>query len=137
MLATSEDFNSSPCATVDDSRVTRKCISTAAFRMPLGGELQRVRLTSTATARAHAQCLTKAFNPDSEDHKTTKREIELGNGLPGIRTTAEVDKALADAGLEVCTSTCICGAHEPGSRVPRCAPLLPAIRWAPSQCSLV
>lgn len=47
------------------------------------------------------QCLTTAFNPKNEEHVATKRNIEVGNGLPGIRTTAEVDAALAKAGFEV------------------------------------
>lgn len=47
------------------------------------------------------QCLTAAYNKDSADHVAAKRDIELGNGLPGIRTTADVDQALKDAGLEV------------------------------------
>ena len=47
------------------------------------------------------QCLTKAYNPDSPEHQDCKRDIELGNGLPGIRTTAEVDAALKTAGYEV------------------------------------
>jgi hypothetical protein len=47
------------------------------------------------------QCLTKAFTPESAGHIAAKRDIELGNGLPGIRTTAEVDAALENAGFEV------------------------------------
>jgi hypothetical protein len=47
------------------------------------------------------QCLTAAFDKGSAEHVAAKRDIELGNGLPGIRTTAEVDQALKDAGFEV------------------------------------
>lgn len=46
-------------------------------------------------------CLTEAYNPESASHVAAKRDIELGNGLPGIRTTAEVDAAIKKAGLEL------------------------------------
>eukprot|EP00270_Netrium_digitus_P006525 TRINITY_DN1906_c0_g1_i1.p1 TRINITY_DN1906_c0_g1~~TRINITY_DN1906_c0_g1_i1.p1 ORF type:complete len:359 (-),score=79.46 TRINITY_DN1906_c0_g1_i1:163-1239(-) len=46
-------------------------------------------------------CLTDAYNPSNPKHKQCKEEIELGNGLPEIRTTSQVVKALGDAGFEV------------------------------------
>lgn len=46
-------------------------------------------------------CLTDAFNPDNEEHVKQKQDVELGNGLPGIRTTTEVDNAIKAAGLKL------------------------------------
>jgi hypothetical protein len=49
--------------------------------------------------------LTAAFNSNNAEHVAAKRNVEVGNGLPGIRTTAEVDAALQEAGFEVRTCT--------------------------------
>ncbi|KAG0614044.1 hypothetical protein M758_6G147300 [Ceratodon purpureus] len=46
-------------------------------------------------------CLTDAYNPENKDHKRIKEEIELGNGLPDIRSTRQVLDALKAAGFEV------------------------------------
>lgn len=47
------------------------------------------------------QCLTAAYNGDNKEHVQQKQDVELGNGLPGIRSTGEVDAAITAAGLEV------------------------------------
>ena len=52
------------------------------------------------------QCLTDAFNAGNADHVKQKEDVELGNGLPGIRTTTEVDNAIKAAGLEVRCHQC-------------------------------
>lgn len=54
------------------------------------------------------QCLTDAYNPDNADHVKQKQDVELGNGLPGIRSTREVDEAITAAGLEVRTQITSC-----------------------------
>lgn len=46
-------------------------------------------------------CMTDAYRPDNKDHKRIKEEIELGNGLPDIRTTRQVLDALREAGFEI------------------------------------
>jgi len=46
-------------------------------------------------------CMTESYNPKDEAHQKCKAEIELGNGLPDIRTTAECLNALKAAGFEV------------------------------------
>lgn len=46
-------------------------------------------------------CMTKAYDPEFLQHKSIKAEIELGNGLPDIRTTDQCLDALKDAGFEV------------------------------------
>ncbi|XP_024395494.1 cycloartenol-C-24-methyltransferase 1 [Physcomitrium patens] len=46
-------------------------------------------------------CITDAYNPGNKDHKRIKEEIELGNGLPDIRSTRQVLQALKDAGFEI------------------------------------
>nr|XP_009394726.1 PREDICTED: cycloartenol-C-24-methyltransferase 1 isoform X2 [Musa acuminata subsp. malaccensis] len=46
-------------------------------------------------------CMTDHFDPDNESHQKTKAEIELGNGLPDIRTTKQCLDALKLAGFEV------------------------------------
>lgn len=47
------------------------------------------------------QCLTRAYNSENPEHERIRKNVEIGNGLPGIRTTAEVDAAVKAAGLEV------------------------------------
>ncbi|CAI5948449.1 unnamed protein product [Closterium sp. NIES-64] len=50
---------------------------------------------------AYEWCLTDAYDPNNPQHQEVKREVELGNGLPDIRTTAQVRQALLDAGFEL------------------------------------
>eukprot|EP00898_Chlorokybus_atmophyticus_P008219 jgi/Chlat1/8399/Chrsp80S07829 len=45
-------------------------------------------------------CMTEEYNPADEHHRTLKADIELGNGLPDIRTTKECFAALRAAGFE-------------------------------------
>ncbi|MCO5600936.1 hypothetical protein L7F22_055053 [Adiantum nelumboides] len=46
-------------------------------------------------------CMTKNYDPQSSTHKAIKAEIEYGNGLPCIRSTAEYIQALKDAGFQI------------------------------------
>ncbi|KAJ7534263.1 hypothetical protein O6H91_13G087000 [Diphasiastrum complanatum] len=46
-------------------------------------------------------CMTDTFDPNNEVHHKIKAEIELGNGLPDIRTTRQCLEALRLAGFEV------------------------------------
>ncbi|XP_072957151.1 cycloartenol-C-24-methyltransferase 1-like [Typha angustifolia] len=46
-------------------------------------------------------CITDRFDPNNKSHKKTKAEIELGNGLPDIRSTRQCLEALKTAGFEV------------------------------------
>uniref|UniRef100_A0A0E0F4W4 Methyltransferase n=1 Tax=Oryza meridionalis TaxID=40149 RepID=A0A0E0F4W4_9ORYZ len=46
-------------------------------------------------------CLTDKYDPDNARHLSIKAELELGNGLPDIRTTRQCIQALKDAGFEV------------------------------------
>ena len=46
-------------------------------------------------------CLTDAYDPNNPDHTAAKAEVELGNGLPDIRSTKAVVEALEKAGFEV------------------------------------
>lgn len=46
-------------------------------------------------------CATDKYDPSNPEHKKVMAEIELGNGLPDVRTTKETDAALAAAGFEV------------------------------------
>ena len=55
---------------------------------------------------AYEWCMTDHFDPNNESHNKTKAEIELGNGLPDIRTTRECLDALKLAGFEVKESAC-------------------------------
>ncbi|XP_065001643.1 cycloartenol-C-24-methyltransferase 1-like isoform X1 [Musa acuminata AAA Group] len=50
---------------------------------------------------AYEWCMTDHFDPDNESHQKTKAKIELGNGLPDIRTTKQCLDALKLAGFEV------------------------------------
>lgn len=46
-------------------------------------------------------CLTDKYNPDDESHKLFKHQIEIGNGLPDIRTTKQCKTAMIKAGFEL------------------------------------
>ncbi|KAG0547072.1 hypothetical protein BDA96_01G048000 [Sorghum bicolor] len=46
-------------------------------------------------------CLTDRFDPNNGKHLAIKAEIELGDGLPDIRTTRQCVQAMKDAGFEV------------------------------------
>ncbi|XP_072951322.1 cycloartenol-C-24-methyltransferase 1-like [Typha angustifolia] len=50
---------------------------------------------------AYEWCMTDNFDPNNETHQKTKAEIELGNGLPDVRTTTQCLEALKLAGFEV------------------------------------
>ncbi|KAK1259346.1 Cycloartenol-C-24-methyltransferase 1 [Acorus gramineus] len=50
---------------------------------------------------AYEWCMTDAFDPNNQDHQRIKAEIELGDGLPDIRTTRKCLEALKLAGFEV------------------------------------
>ncbi|XP_073023292.1 cycloartenol-C-24-methyltransferase isoform X1 [Primulina eburnea] len=50
---------------------------------------------------AYEWCMTEAFDPSNKEHQKIKAEIELGNGLPDIRTTQQCLEALKKAGFEV------------------------------------
>jgi sterol 24-C-methyltransferase len=45
-------------------------------------------------------CLTSKFDRDRAEHRSIKKEIEEGNGLPDLSFTHEVDEALSAAGFE-------------------------------------
>ncbi|CAD6215076.1 unnamed protein product [Miscanthus lutarioriparius] len=51
--------------------------------------------------------LTDRFDPNNAKHLTIKAEIELGDGLPDIRTTRQCVQAMKDAGFEVSYSCVI------------------------------
>lgn len=46
-------------------------------------------------------CLTERFDPNNSKHRDIKAEIELGCGLPDIRSTRQCIRAMKDAGFEV------------------------------------
>ncbi|XP_071721724.1 cycloartenol-C-24-methyltransferase-like [Rutidosis leptorrhynchoides] len=50
---------------------------------------------------AYEWCMTHSFNPENKEHQNIKAEIEIGNGLPDIRTTKQCLEALKQAGFEV------------------------------------
>lgn len=52
-------------------------------------------------------CITDHYDPDNATHKRIKDEIELGNGLPDIRSTRQCLQAVKDAGFEVRQIFCI------------------------------
>lgn len=45
--------------------------------------------------------MTDAYNKGNEAHEKCKKGIEIGNGLPDIRTCKQVAQSLKDAGFEV------------------------------------
>ncbi|KAJ4760616.1 Methyltransferase [Rhynchospora pubera] len=50
---------------------------------------------------AYEWCVTDHFDPTNPIHQKIKAEIELGNGLPDIRSTRQCLQAAIDAGFEV------------------------------------
>lgn len=46
-------------------------------------------------------CITDFFDPNNSNHRRIKREVELGNGLPDIRSMGECMEALKHAGFEI------------------------------------
>ncbi|KAK9050250.1 hypothetical protein SSX86_030779 [Deinandra increscens subsp. villosa] len=50
---------------------------------------------------AYEWCMTDAFDPNNQEHKKIKAEIEIGDGLPDIRSTRHCLAALKEAGFEV------------------------------------
>ncbi|EHA8588509.1 putative Cycloartenol-C-24-methyltransferase 1 [Cocos nucifera] len=50
---------------------------------------------------AYEWCLTDHFDPKNEKHQKIKADVELGSGLPDIRTTSQCLEALKLAGFEV------------------------------------
>uniref|UniRef100_A0A7N0UCM1 Methyltransferase n=1 Tax=Kalanchoe fedtschenkoi TaxID=63787 RepID=A0A7N0UCM1_KALFE len=50
---------------------------------------------------AYEWCLTDAFDANNLEHQRIKKEIEIGDGLPDIRSTHQCLEALKHAGFEV------------------------------------
>lgn len=50
---------------------------------------------------AYEWCMTDAFDPNNQEHKKIKAEIEIGGGLPDIRLMRQCLEALKQAGFEV------------------------------------
>lgn len=50
---------------------------------------------------AYEWCMTDAFDPQNQNHQKIKSEIEVGDGLPDIRSTRQCLEALKQAGFEV------------------------------------
>ncbi|TKV99421.1 hypothetical protein SEVIR_8G042500v4 [Setaria viridis] len=46
-------------------------------------------------------CLTDRFDPNNAKHRNIKSQIEIGSGLPDIRSTRQCIQAMKDAGFEV------------------------------------
>lgn len=63
-------------------------------------EVHRV-LTPGALFAGYEWCLSARYDAVNATHREVKKQIEIGNGLPDIRTTGEVVTALVDAGFEV------------------------------------
>ncbi|XP_020571547.1 cycloartenol-C-24-methyltransferase 1 [Phalaenopsis equestris] len=50
---------------------------------------------------AYEWCLTEHYDPSNESHKKIKAEIEIGDGLPDIRSAHQCLDALKQAGFEI------------------------------------
>nr|XP_023916352.1 cycloartenol-C-24-methyltransferase-like isoform X2 [Quercus suber]POF05666.1 cycloartenol-c-24-methyltransferase [Quercus suber] len=50
---------------------------------------------------AYEWCITDSFDPLNQEHQRIKGEVELGNGLPGIRSMGQCLEALKVAGFEI------------------------------------
>ncbi|XVE76751.1 hypothetical protein DITRI_Ditri13aG0006200 [Diplodiscus trichospermus] len=63
-------------------------------------EIYRV-LNAGQCFAAYEWCMTDSFDPNNQEHQKIKAEIEIGNGLPDIRSTGQCLEALKQAGFEV------------------------------------
>ena len=68
---------------------------TGAFR-----EVFRI-LRPGACFAGYEWCLTDAFDPDNEEHRRIKKEIERGDALPDIAAASEICDALRAAGFDL------------------------------------
>ncbi|XP_030547406.1 cycloartenol-C-24-methyltransferase-like [Rhodamnia argentea] len=50
---------------------------------------------------AYEWCMTDSFDPNNQEHRKIKADIEIGNGLTDIRLTGQLIEALKRAGFEV------------------------------------
>lgn len=48
--------------------------------------------------------MTDDYDPSNAAHQQIKRDIEIGNGLPDIRTCSQVVRAMEEAGFKVIES---------------------------------
>ncbi|KAL8129186.1 hypothetical protein V2J09_018341 [Rumex salicifolius] len=46
-------------------------------------------------------CMTDSFDPNNQQHQKIKADIEIGNGLPDIRSTTECCDAMKQAGFQI------------------------------------
>jgi len=70
-------------------------------------EILRV-LKPGAMFACYEWCMTDAFDPENSEHQKVKKGIEIGNGLPDIRTCKQVDEALRQAGFEIVETEDLC-----------------------------
>eukprot|EP01098_Paradermamoeba_levis_P016546 TRINITY_DN897_c0_g1_i1.p1 TRINITY_DN897_c0_g1~~TRINITY_DN897_c0_g1_i1.p1 ORF type:complete len:393 (+),score=145.24 TRINITY_DN897_c0_g1_i1:90-1181(+) len=95
------DFNQLPFAdSTFDAVYQIEATAHAADKKLVFGEIFRVLKPGQAFG-SYEWCLTDAYDPQNAVHRKSKRDIEEGNGLPGIATTQEVVKALEEVGFEV------------------------------------
>jgi sterol 24-C-methyltransferase len=82
-------------------------------------EVHRV-LRPGALFGGYEWCLSPTYDAANEEHRELKKKIEIGNGLPDIRTTVEIVDTLTAAGFEVLTTkdaTAFADAETPWYRV--------------------
>ena len=86
-------------------------------------EIFRV-LRPGACYAAYEWCLTDQFDAGNAEHQRIKNEIMIGDGLPDVPSTSEVDAALQSAGFELLDA--FDRAHESDPQTPW---YLPLQRW--------
>ena len=69
-------------------------------RVKLFRELYRV-MKPGALFGGYEWCLTDRYDESNAEHRTIKKDIEIGNGLPDLSHTSVVDAALEEAGFEL------------------------------------
>jgi len=94
-------------------------------------ELRRV-LKPGGILACYEWCLTEAYNPASESHRSIRQAIERGNSLSGLPSAPSCGEALAREGLEVLSARdCALGSRVVGD-APWYQPLRPSwniFRW--------
>ncbi|CAD2214546.1 sterol 24-C-methyltransferase [Angomonas deanei] len=72
----------------------------AADKVKCYSEIYRVIKPGTCFV-VYEWCMTDKYDPNNEEHRRIKHDIELGDGLPEMETTKEVLEYLKKAGFEV------------------------------------
>lgn len=81
-------------------------------RVPVFAEVLRV-LKPGGSFVGYEWCLTDRYEPDNEEHRVLKQQIEEGDALPSLSYPHEIDLALGKAGFESVEGVDLTSASDP------------------------